>query len=126
MPPSQEEQESSTQKNAENLVYQPEKSHKDLGDQVSASEKAPIEEQLNKLKETLKGSDTDAIKADTDELTKRFYSIAEKLYQNAAPQGDASQQQTSAGPQQGPDGSTVYDADYKVVDDDDKKDKGNK
>jgi len=112
--------------NAENLVYQTEKSLKDLGDKVSASEKAPIEEQLNKLKETLKGSDTDAIKADTDELTKRFYSIAEKLYQNAAPQGDASQQQTSAGPQQGPDGSTVYDADYKVVDDDDKKDKGNK
>ena len=69
----------------------------------------------------LKGSDTEAIKADTEELTKRFYSIAEKLYKDAAPQGDPSQQ-AEGGAQQGPDGSTVYDADYKVVDDDDKKD----
>ena len=106
--------------NGETLVYQTEKSLKDLGDKVTAEEKAPIEEQLNKLKETLKTDDTEAIKADTEELTKRFYSIAEKLYKDAAPQGDPSQ--AAGGAQQGPDGSTVYDADYKVVDDEDKKD----
>ncbi|MEA5038755.1 MAG: molecular chaperone DnaK [Clostridiaceae bacterium] len=105
--------------NAENMVYQTEKSLKDLGDKVSAEEKAPIEEQLNKLKETLKGTDIEAIKADSEELTKRFYSIAEKLYQNTAPQ-DGGQTQ-SDGQQTGPNGETVYDADYKVVDDEDKK-----
>ena len=98
--------------NAENLVYQTEKSLNDLGDKVTAEEKAPIEEQLNKLKETLKGNDSAAIKADSDELTKRFYAIAEKLYANAAPQQDA---QGGTG-KKNDDGSV--DADYEVVDDD--------
>ena len=98
--------------NAENLVYQTEKSLNDLGDKVTAEEKAPIEEQLNKLKETLKGNDSAAIKADSDELTKRFYAIAEKLYANAAPQQDA-----QGGTEKKNDDGSV-DADYEVVDDD--------
>ena len=76
--------------NAENLVYQTEKSLGELGDKVSAAEKAPIEEQLTKLKETLKGNDIEAIKADAEELTKRFYAIAEKLYAQAAPRAASS------------------------------------
>jgi len=103
-----------TRNNAENLVYQTEKSLGELGDKVSAEEKAPIEEQLNKLKETLKGSDTAAIKADSEELTKRFYAIAEKLYAQAAPQGEAGAQQQGGG--NGPDGAV--DADFEVVDED--------
>ncbi|MBE6994601.1 MAG: molecular chaperone DnaK [Ruminococcaceae bacterium] len=100
--------------NAENLVYQTEKSLNDLGDKVTAEEKAPIEEQLNKLKETLKGDNYDAIKNDAEELTKRFYSIAEKLYANAAPQQDA-----QGAPHAGkPNDDGTVDADYEVVDDD--------
>ncbi|MBQ2691837.1 MAG: molecular chaperone DnaK [Clostridia bacterium] len=96
--------------NAENLVYQTEKSLGELGDKVSAAEKAPIEEQLTKLKETLKGNDIEAIKADAEELTKRFYAIAEKLYAQAAPQGGEQQNGGNA------DGAV--DADFEVVDDD--------
>ncbi|MBQ3091418.1 MAG: Hsp70 family protein, partial [Clostridia bacterium] len=102
-----------TRNNAESLVYQTEKSLAELGDKVTAAEKAPIEEQLNKLKETLKGSDTAAIKADSEELTKRFYTIAEKLYAQAAPQGEAGAQQQGGN---GPDGAV--DADFEVVDED--------
>lgn len=102
--------------NAENLVYQTERSLEELGEKVTAEEKAPITEQMNKLKETLKGTDIEAIKADAEELTKRFYTIAEKLYQNAAPQDGA-----NGAPHQDENGNPVYDADYTVVDDEDKK-----
>jgi len=102
--------------NAENMVYQTEKTLNELGDKVTEAEKAPIVEQMEKLKETLKGNDTEAIKADSEELTKRFYAIAEKLYAQAAPQGEAA----GAAPQQDDNGNPVYDAEYNVVDEDDK------
>ena len=104
-----------TKNNAENLVYQTEKSLGELGDKISDAEKAPITEQLEVLKEKLKGNDTAAIKEASDELTKRFYAIAEKLYQQQAPQGEPGAAQTGAN------GETVYDADYKVVDEDENK-----
>ena len=100
--------------NAENLVYQTEKSLADLGDKVTAEEKAPVNEQLEKLKEALKGDNTDAIKNESEELTKRFYTIAEKLYQNAKPE-------EGAAPATDENGNPVYDADYKVVDDENEK-----
>ena len=79
----------------------------------------------NELKEALKGSDTAAIKAATEELTQAFYAVSEKLYQQANPQGG------QPGPDMGgaePGGSAggsdsgqqCYDADYEVVDDDKK------
>ena len=71
-----------------------------------------------KLKTSLKGSDIAAIKADTEEVQKAFYAISEKLYQQQAPQGDPNM----GGQQPGGDpngGQQYYDADYKVVDDDD-------
>ncbi len=103
--------------NAENLVYSTEKSLGELGDKVTEDEKKPVTEQLEKLKEALKGDNIETIKAEAEELTKRFYAIAEKLYQDAAPQGESAPEQGEpAG--QGPDGA-VYDADYKVVDEDD-------
>ena len=103
--------------NAENLVYSTEKSLGELGDKVTEDEKKPVTEQLEKLKEALKGDNIETIKAEAEELTKRFYAIADKLYQDAAPQGEgAPEQGEPAG--QGPDGA-VYDADYKVVDEDD-------
>ena len=102
---------------ADQMVYQAEKTLSEVGDKVPESEKAPIQAGIDKLKETLKGEDTDAIKAATEELTQAFYEMSEKLYQQQAPQGDAAAQQP--GGDTGAQGGQYYDADYKVVDDDD-------
>ena len=102
---------------ADQLVYQAEKTLGEVGDKIPESEKAPVQAGLDKLKETLKGEDTDAIKAATEELTQLFYKMSEKLYQQQAPQGDPNM----GGQQPGGDpngGQQYYDADYKVVDDD--------
>ncbi len=103
---------------ADQMVYQAEKTLAEVGDKVPESEKEPIKAGVEKLKETLKGEDTDAIKAATEELTQLFYKMSEKLYQQQAPQGDPNM----GGQQPGGDpngGQQYYDADYKVVDDDD-------
>ena len=102
---------------ADQMVYQAEKTLSEVGDKVPESEKAPIQAGIDKLEETLKGEDTDAIKAATEELTQAFYKMSEKLYQQQAPQGDAAAQQP--GGDTGAQGGQYYDADYKVVDDDD-------
>ena len=108
--------------NAENLAYSTEKSLNDLGDKVTEEEKKPITEQIEKLKEALKGTDIEAIKRESEELTKRYYPIVEKVYKEQAEQNGAQGQPEGAANQgQGPEGN-VYDADYKVVDDDEKKD----
>jgi len=102
------------------MVYQTEKTLEEMGDKIPAADKGSVESALGKLKETLKGSDIQAIKSATEELTKAFYAVSEKLY---------SQQGGQAGP--GPDmggqaagggaGPDVVDADYEVVDDDQNK-----
>ena len=102
---------------ADQMVYQAEKTLSEVGDKVSESEKAPIQAGIDKLKETLKGEDSDAIKAATEELTQQFYKMSEKLYQQQAPQGDGAAQQPGA--DAGAQGGQYYDADYKVVDEDD-------
>src|SRR5699024_2516616 len=66
---------------ADQMVFQTEKTLEDMGDKIPASDKAGVESALGKLKETLKGNDTEAIKAATEELTKAFYAVSEKLYQ---------------------------------------------
>jgi len=112
-----------TRNEAEALVYQTEKSLGELGGKISDSEKAPVDAALNKLKETLKGSDIEAIKADSEALKQAFYAIAEKMYAQANPQGGQPGPDMGAqgGGQTGPNGETVYDADYKVVDEDENK-----
>ena len=94
---------------ADQMVYQSEKALTDLGDKVSEEEKAPVLAAIEKLKETMKGSDVEAIKAATEECQKSFYAISEKLYQQQAPQG---------APDQGaPADDGVVDADYEEVND---------
>ncbi|MBP1758932.1 MAG: molecular chaperone DnaK [Firmicutes bacterium] len=110
-----------TRNHADQMVYQSEKALEDMGDKLSAADKSNLETEINKVKEALKGQDVDRIKTSSEELTKAFYAVSEKLYQQ--PQGGA------AGPDMndvGPDmsgsatngDSTVVDADYTVVDDD--------
>ena len=116
-----------TRNQGDQMVYQTERTLEELGDKVDAAEKAEVESKLNELKETLKGSDTAAIKAATEALTQVFYKLSEKMYQQANPQGG----QPGANPGCDPNcqgdcgngsdnGQQYYDADYTVVDDDKK------
>ena len=111
--------------NADSIVYQSEKTLKDLGDKLSPEDKSKIEAEINNVREALKGTDTDKIKAVTETLTQVFYDISAKIYQqNPGAQGGPEQGAGfGAGPEAGPgmDQDNVYDADYKVVDEDDKK-----
>ena len=106
--------------NAEALIDQAEKTVKDLGDKADPAKVKEINDAVAKLKETLKGDDTEKIKADADALTKPLHELTENLYKQAQQQaaGQQGAQQQSAGKQ---DKDNVVDADYKVVDDDDKK-----
>ena len=93
---------------ADSMVFQCEKTLGELGDKVDAADKAGVENAIAKLKETLKGNDTDAIKADTEAVEKEFYKISEKLY--AQYQQNPGAQGYDAGAQGG-DGQ-FYDANY--------------
>ena len=109
----------------EQMVYQTEKTLEDLKDKLDANDKATLDAALGKLKDALKGTDTAAIKSATEELSKAFYPITEKLYQQANPQGAQPGPDMGGagfGAQQQPGGSDggVVDADYTVVDDDNK------
>ncbi|WP_300637797.1 molecular chaperone DnaK [uncultured Oscillibacter sp.] len=104
-----------TRNQADQMVYQTEKTLADMGDKIPADDKGKVQGALDKLKETLKGQDMAAIKADTEALQQAFYAVSEKLYQQANPQG--AQPGGDSGAQEG----QYYDADYKVVDEDDQK-----
>lgn len=112
--------------NAEALIYQAEKTIKELGDKADAGKVKEVNDAIAKLKETLKGDDTEKIKADAEALTKPLHELTEKLYQQAQQAQQAQQQAQNAGAQQGQaagakkDKDNVVDADYKVVDDDKK------
>ncbi|MBR2180882.1 MAG: molecular chaperone DnaK [Oscillospiraceae bacterium] len=103
--------------NADQMVYQTEKALSELGDKVTEEEKAGVTAEVEKLKETLKGNDTEAIKAQTEALTKKFYEISEKLYKEAAAQQQAAQGAPDMGADAGaPNGDNVVDADFTQVD----------
>ena len=110
-----------TRNNADQMVYQAEKTLSEVGDKIPAEDKNKVQSGIDNLKEKLKGEDTAAIKAATEELQQAFYAVSEKLYQQANPQG--------AGPDMGgqaaggDNGQQYYDADYKVVDEDENKNK---
>lgn len=109
--------------NAEALIYQAEKTVKDLGDKADPAKVKEINDAVAKLKETLKGDDTEKIKADADALTKPLHELTENLYKQAqqAQQQAAGQQGAQQQSAEKQDKDNVVDADYKVVDDDDKK-----
>ena len=97
-----------TKNRAESLIFQSEKTLKDIGDKVSEDDKAPVKAAIEKLKETVKTNDTEAIKADSDALEKAFYAVSEKLY---AQQGGAQGAGPDMGGTQGNDG-TYYNTDF--------------
>ena len=82
---------------ADQMVYQIEKSMTDFGDKVTEDDKAKVQPKLDALKEALKGTDIEAIKTAKDELQKEFYEVAGKIYQA---QGAAAGAAEGAAPQQ--------------------------
>ena len=108
---------------ADSMVYQTQKTLDEIGDKISEDEKAGVLEENDKLKALLEAEtlDVEAVKAQTEAVSKKFYEISEKLYKDA----QAAQGADGAGfdpsnfggePQTNADGETVVDADYKVVD----------
>ncbi len=106
---------------ADSMVYQTEKTLGELGDKVSADEKSAIQTEVDKLKEMLKKEpfDTEAVKTQTETVSKKFYEVSEKLYAAAQQQAQAAgaqQADPNAGAQSAPGGDNVVDADFKEVD----------
>ena len=93
---------------ADNQVYQTEKTLKDLGDKISASEKAEVEAIIEKVKAALKGTDNEAIKTSSEELTQQLYKLSAKVYEQQAEAAPGAPQQ------QAPEKDNVVDADYEI------------
>ena len=75
--------------NAESLIYTSRKSLEDLGDKISAEEKSKVEQEISNLEEKLKADDVDAIKEAIDKLTKSYYEMSQKLYEQVNPNAQA-------------------------------------
>ena len=102
--------------NADSLVYNTEKTLKDLEGKISDEEKSKVESELANLKKTLEGTDTDAIKSATDKLTQVFYDLTSKLYSQASQAQNTTAGDSTENTATGED-NVVHDADYKVEDD---------
>ncbi len=113
-------EEADSRNNADSLVYQAEKTIKEMGDKVDKGLVEKVNAAAEVLKESLKGSDIEKIKADTEALTKPLYELTSTVYNQT--QGAPGAQGEPAGDPgaTGKKGDNVVDADYKVVDDDKK------
>jgi len=114
-----------TRNHADQMVYQSEKTLDEMGDKIEAGDRQTITDAIEKVKTTLSGTDTQAIKDAVGGLEKAFYAVSEKLYSQAAPQDGGGAPYGAGGPgfngAPGGDsggGDEFYDADYEVVDDD--------
>ena len=96
---------------AESMIFQSEKTLSDLGDKADPADAQTVKDAIEKLRETLKGNDTEAIKADTEAVEKAFYKISEKLYQQQAGAQGADPNMGGSEGNGGSDG-TYYNANY--------------
>ena len=106
-------EEADIRNNADQLVYQTEKTMTELGDKIAENEKKPIQEKIDALKEALKGTDIESIKTISEDLQKDLYQMSSKLYEAAQ-----AAQQAQAGAEGAADAKQddVVDVDYKDVD----------
>ncbi|MBE7029709.1 MAG: molecular chaperone DnaK [Clostridia bacterium] len=111
----QKKEEIEARNNADSLIYQTEKTINEAGDKLTEDDKKAITEKIDALKEALKGTDTELIKKGTEELNQKIYEFAQKLYQQAAPNQDMGAQEGNTAD------NGAYEADYKVVDEDENK-----
>jgi len=113
-------EEAEVRNRADQMVYQSEKTLADMAGKISAEDKKTIEDAIAKVRSALSGSDIEQIKKATDDLTKAFYSVSEKIYSQAS---GAQQQGADFNPNASAGGGSTqggqyYDADYEVIDDD--------
>ena len=109
--------------NADQTVYQAEKTVTDLGEKLTADEKSDLEAKINALKEANKGENADDIKAKMEELQKKLGEVGTRIYQAAAQEAQAQQAANGGANNAGgtaPNGDEYVDADYKDVDDNNK------
>jgi molecular chaperone DnaK len=100
---------------ADSMAYQCEKILGEIGDKITEEEKTAIQAEVDALKETAKGDDVEAIKTATENVTKKFYDISEKLYQTQQPEDGAPETEATETTEEG-EGETVVDADFTVED----------
>lgn len=104
--------------NADNLVYQSEKILKDMGDKLDPGDKDNIEKEIENVRNAMAADNTEEIKEATEKLQQAFYAVSEKVYrQTANPQEGAADADNAQSDE------NVYDADYKVVDEDEEDNK---
>ena len=107
--------------NADQVVYQTEQTLTELGDKVSAEDKAKIQAKLEDVKKVKDGDDIEAIKKATEDLTQEFYAISSKIYGDANAQGGAGFDPNAANAGGASTGAAhddnVVDADFKVDED---------
>ncbi len=103
--------------NADSLVYQTEKTLKEMGDKIDPADRQKVETELQKVKDALAKDSTEDIKSAAESLTKVFYDISAKLYQNTGNAGGpgSGQGQQASGDKK----ENVVDADYEVVEEED-------
>ncbi len=110
--------------NADTLIYQTEKTVKELGDKISADDKSKIESEIKAVQDALSTGETEGIKTATESLQTISYEVFGKVYQQQGPQGQPGAEgfdQNYQPQDEKKDDDNVVDADYEVVDDDDKK-----
>lgn len=110
--------------NADHMIYQTEKLLKESGDKLQPSDKSEIESKVSALKSAIESNNTDNIKKSTDELQASWSKVSETLYKQGQQAGGQTEQQSQANEtteDTGRKDESVVDADYEVVDDNDKK-----
>ena len=106
---------------AETTIHSVRKSMDELGEKVSQEERASVEAAISDLEGAVKGDSAEAIRSKLDALMKAMGPISQRVYQEAAQQQQQAQQgQQNAGPDNAGKDEDFVDADYKIVDDDDK------
>ena len=109
--------------NADSMIYNTEKSLKEIGDKISPEEKAKIETELENLRKALAGTDLEAIKLANENLTQEFYKLSEKLYSQVNQNGaEANGENTENAEAAQNSGDNVYDAEYNVQEEETPKD----
>ena len=112
-----------TRNNCDSLINATETTLNELGDKVPADSKKQAEDAVAQARTALEGTDLEAIKSAMEALQQASYKLAEVAYsQNAAQQPGAAGAAGAAGAQQ-PNNDDTIEADFEVVDDDEKKDK---
>ena len=109
---------------ADSMIYQTEKTLKEMGDKVNAADKQRIEDAVATLKKAIEGGDTADIKSKTEALQQAAYKIAEEMYKQqgagAGAAGAAGAGTAGSADDSGPTKGTADDVDYEVVKDEDK------